>query len=175
MTDHSLPADRQALLDYIAALLKNPEVDSERVHTAGSAFVQGLIGSNPQIGVAALADYTESKRKPKTRRSPSDGLYIKDIVDPLKTFLDQTEADWTVGLSVEEIRDGLFNRGAIKGYHTADHVQRVLVANQRHFQRLSDRNWRLSPNAKIGGSSDQRLLELKKKSKPDVDEHDSES
>jgi hypothetical protein len=179
MTDHQMTAERRALLDYISVLLKNPDMDNERILASASGALHGLLGSSngstPQpANSTSLQQRTE--RKPKSRKSPSDGLYVKGKLEPLKNFLGTVEADMTIGLSAAEIRQALFDNGDIGHSITPDHIQRILVANQRHFQRLSNGNWRPMPNMKFGGPlSGQRLIESKKRRKPDTNEHDSQS
>ena len=181
MSDHQLPANRQAVLDYIAVLLKNPELDDEQVFGSLTGLVAGLIksvgapfgapASLAQRGIETLAEHAEpSVNKSKSRRSTSGSLYLKGLLPKLKDYLSpDADIDPAIGISCEEIREELFERGDIYNSTTADNIQRVLVANQRHFQRLPNGNWRPRPKAKSVDRPTKKLLESKKQSNPDAE------
>jgi len=173
MSDHQMPANRQAVLNAITILLDNPEFNDDQVFNSIVGLIRPLSNS-PQREAALIEQVSrganESIAKPKSRKPSGDSNYVVGLLPRLKDFIhpDADYIDRDIGLSCEEIRQSLFDRDAIRYSITAENIQRVLVANQRHFKKLPNGNWRAKSSMKgFGEHSTKRLIESKKQSNPD--------
>ena len=138
------------LVQHIIAFLNQEDLtDAERDMTmrAVGLVATGSVRSNetaePADTKQSSLDNQKTKTKSKTKGRPR---YVIGLLPTLREYLQETKYDPMVGLSEQQIHDGLSQQGKIGHTVSVLNIHSVLVQNTRYFYKLRNSNWAYRPS-----------------------------